>query len=666
MDFPARFFKPTIHSLNNLKIRWKLLIAILPLVLIPLLSVGLIVGYVAKNQAHLGITQASRVDLEHMADFTLDLLNAHYQQFQVYKEDKRQTINRDLATIVKFAYNVLAVQHDQYSSGRSNLVDAQQEARRSIKAVNVGATGYLYAMTTTGDLTIHVAQEGQNIIDAQDNSGRYFIREMLENAKITPPGEVSYIIYPWRNELLGDPHPREKIVAYTYFQPWNWIIAAGSYLDETYHDLAFEKQAFNALKTSLLSKKVGETGYIYAMSRQGQLTIHPFREGQVIYDEQDQQGNYFIREMIERKTGWIRYPWQNETDLFARMKIVRYQHFEPWDWIVAVGSYEDEFYKPAAAIEGQILWSVGLLTLLVGFGAGALVIFTSKILTAPLQRLTEAVREVKCGKLDTHIAVTTNDELGELAENFNLLTAVLRQNKILEDTLAQQGKMASLGVLSSGVAHEINNPLGVILGYAAYLESKMDSNDPHYTYIQEIKRESKRCKTIVQDLLSYARVPRPVLEETSLNGLIDQIIDFAAHHTDMGNVTIIKNLDPLLPPVPLDGDQIRQVAINIILNAGAAMPKGGLLTVSTTCIADEAVEIRFTDTGCGIAPEHLEKVFEPFFTTKTHGTGLGLAITKTIIEQHHGTIDIQSVVNQGTTVAIRLPLTQTARYQTVA
>jgi two-component system NtrC family sensor kinase len=215
--------------------------------------------------------------------------------------------------------------------------------------------------------------------------------------------------------------------------------------------------------------------------------------------------------------------------------------------------------------------------------------------------------------------------------------------------------MASLGVLSSGVAHEINNPLGVILGYAAYLEGKMDESDPNLKYIQEIKRESKRCKNIVQDLLSYARVPKPIPATTDINALLDQIVDFAANHTDLDNVTIDKAFAPQLPLLQVDSDQLRQVAINLLLNAGAAMADGGRLIVKTA-LADDHVQLIFQDSGTGIAPDHLEKIFEPFFTTKSRGTGLGLAITKTIVEQHQGTIRIASQLGQGTTVTVSLPV----------
>ncbi|MDQ5911393.1 MAG: two-component system, NtrC family, sensor kinase [Pseudomonadota bacterium] len=641
--------------MRDLKIRSKLMAVVLPLVLLPVLSIGVIVGYLSKQQAYQGIAQAISADLDHITGFTLDLLNAHHQQFGLYQADKRRMVYKDLATLVQFAHNLVTVQQEQVASGQRTLAAAQQEARNAFKNVSVGKTGYLYAFTTKGDLAIHIAQEGENILNAQDEQGRLFIREMIDKALAAPTDEILYIVYPWRNALLGETRPRNKVAAYQYFPAWDWIIGAGGYLEETYEDVAFEQQALEELKRKILSKPVGATGYIYAMTRQGELTLHPFEEGQNILERRDQNGYAFIREMCERQNGWIRYLWQNPTDAAPRMKIARYAYFAPWDWIIAVGSYEDEFYAAANAIERRLLLSVGLLTFLIGLVAVILVFFAAQRLTDPIQRLIDGVREVKQGRLDTRLTITTNDELGELAANFNQMAETLRRNKELEAHLAQQNKMAALGVLSSGVAHEINNPLGVILGYAAHLEHKMDPDDPHFKYIQEIRQESKRCKTIVQDLLSYARVPRPTLEDTDLNALLTQIIDFATHHTDLDAVNISTAFDPQLPRVPLDGDQIRQVAMNLMLNAGGAMPEGGRLDIGTALGEDACVQITFQDSGSGIPPEHLEKIFEPFFTTKARGTGLGLAITKTIIERHGGRITVASEVGQGTRITISLP-----------
>jgi len=641
--------------LKTLRLRWKMVVMVLPLVVIPVFIVGAVVGTIATRQAYRGLTQTSKADLDHMADFTLDLLESHYQQFEVYKRDKKLLINDELATLVSFAHNLVTSEYTQYRQGHIDLQTAQSVAKKALREVNIGDTGYIYAMNTEGVLQSHPFREGESIWDAQDENGRYFIRQMCERARKADADDIMFILYPWRNEVVGDSQPRKKIVAYRYFRPWDWIIAVGGYLDETWEDLEFEQQSFAKLKQSLRDKKVGKTGYIYAMNNQGVLTIHPELEGESILATRDSDGNLFAAEMLRHKNGWIRYPWQNTGADRPRMKLVRYVHFAPWDWIVAVGSYEDEFYSEANQIKGRILSSMLLLPLLVGVVAVTLVFLASRILTEPIQHMIEVIRNVKRGRLKERMQVDSLDELGELASSFNRMADIIQRNQTIEANLAQQGKMASLGVLASGVAHEINNPLGVILGYAGYMEKKIDADSPLAIFVQDIKRESKRCKKIVQDLLSYARTPKPLLEQTDLNLLLDQIIDFASNHTDMHEVRIHKDLAPDLPEVEIDGDQIRQVAINLILNAGAAMAEGGNLFIATR-LEEESVLIEIRDDGPGIPEQDRDQIFEPFFTTKEKGTGLGLAITRQIVEQHHGSITIECPEEGGTRALVRLPL----------
>ncbi len=460
---------------NNLKLRWKLLVVVLPLVVIPIIAVGSVVAYISTRQAYRGITQTSKDDLDHMASFTLDLLNSHYQQFEVYKQDKRKTINKELTTLANFAYNVVETEDAQVRQGKIDLTTAQLEAKKALKRVNVGETGYIYAMTTQGDLKVHIAREGENIYNQRDENGRYFIRDMCRRALASKPGQVMFTIYPWRNAVLGDKYPRKKVVAFRYYRPWDWIIAAGGYLEETYDDVAFEKRSLEELRAKIKSKKVGKTGYIFCMNSKGTFTIHPDAEGKNFYNARDSNGHAFIREMCEKKQGWIRYPWKNPGDPAPRMKIVRYVYFPPWDWIVAVGSYEDEFYHEANQITWRTFVSMLLLTMVASLVATILVILASRILTNPIHHMIDVIRKVKRGHLEEQMQVAGNDELGELAAAFNRMTGIIKRNHEIEATLAQQGKMASLGVLSSGVAHEINNPLGVILGYAGYLEGKMNA-----------------------------------------------------------------------------------------------------------------------------------------------------------------------------------------------
>jgi two-component system NtrC family sensor kinase len=236
------------------------------------------------------------------------------------------------------------------------------------------------------------------------------------------------------------------------------------------------------------------------------------------------------------------------------------------------------------------------------------------------------------------------------------MSDIVARDMLLEEKLARMEKMASLGVLASGVAHEINNPMGVILGYASHLQGKLDENDANYHFVREIKQESVRCVKIVQNLLNYARAPNLTKVPTDINVLLDQSIDFSAGQTDMHKVALIKEFGRNIPEVHVDRDQLRQVVINLILNAAAAMPQGGELVVATG-VQNGSLLITFTDSGIGITEDDLKDVFEPFFTTKSKGTGLGLAISRQIVEAHLGTIEIKSVVAAGTTVVVRLPLT---------
>ena len=641
---------------NNLKIRWKMLVITLPLLVIPIFLLGGAIGYIATTQAYKGITEASKADLDHMASFTLDLLDGHHRQFEVYREDKKKTVRQEMKTLVDLAYTLINEQQHQHSLGNISREESQQSARNSFKDVSIGSSGYLFAITSKGVLTVHPTREGENILDEQDQNGHFFIRELTERALNSDPDEVLFTIYPWRNAKLGDKHPRNKIVAFRYCPRWDWIVAAGGYLDETYDDPEFEKKSLATLAEQIKSKKVGKTGYVYCMSSDGMMTIHPDAEGQNLLAEQDTTGHKFIAEMVEKKDGWIRYPWLNKGDKKARMKIVRYRYFAPWDWIIAVGSYEDEFYQAANQLKWRIAWYVLLLPLLIGVIATIMLFLASKVMTDPIHKMITVIRRVKQGRLDEQMPVNSHDELGELAISFNRMTRMLKKNKELEATLAQHGKMASLGVLSSGVAHEINNPLGVILGYAGHLEKKVAEDDPNYAFIHEIKRESKRCKKIVQNLLSYSRTPRPVLEPTDINRLLREIIDFASNHSDLFKINVVQNFTPDIPKFSADMDQLRQVTINLLLNAASASSEGGEIRVSTSLDNDQFIRIEFSDDGEGISEENLEKIYEPFFTTKTKGTGLGLAITKQIIDMHQGEIFIDSDIGQGTTVVIRLPL----------
>ncbi len=225
--------------------------------------------------------------------------------------------------------------------------------------------------------------------------------------------------------------------------------------------------------------------------------------------------------------------------------------------------------------------------------------------------------------------------------------------------LIQSEKLASIGRLAAGVAHEINNPLGGIVMYSHLALEDLSDDTSAYGNLQKVVIQAERCKKIVKGLLDFSRQHEPKIEAVDANEIIEGVFSLLESQALFHNIEIIKALDANLPPIMGDKSQLQQVFINLTLNAAEAMGDGGELNVGSSHRGD-FVEIRFADNGCGIPPENVEKIFEPFFTTKSakSGTGLGLSLSHGIITTHKGTITVESKINEGTTFTIRLPISK--------
>jgi two-component system NtrC family sensor kinase len=245
---------------------------------------------------------------------------------------------------------------------------------------------------------------------------------------------------------------------------------------------------------------------------------------------------------------------------------------------------------------------------------------------------------------------------------FTDLRPRLNMERKLQEThlqLVSSEKMASLGKLAAGIAHEINNPLGGILIYSSLLMEDLPEKDPKRHDLARVVQEASRCKEIVRSLLEFARQTEPRMESTDVNRSITDGLFFLENQALFHNIQIMKHLDPSLPLIWGNQGQLKQVFMNIIVNAAEAMHGSGELTITTYPSPDrDAIFIEFTDTGEGIPVENLTRIFEPFFTTKAvgKGTGLGLATSYGIVEDHGGRIGVKSKVGQGTTFTIELPV----------
>jgi signal transduction histidine kinase len=239
------------------------------------------------------------------------------------------------------------------------------------------------------------------------------------------------------------------------------------------------------------------------------------------------------------------------------------------------------------------------------------------------------------------------------------LLSVLDELGRTQAQLIHSEKLASLGVLAGGVAHEINNPLMVILGRTELMlmdEDKLPEGGK--TNLETVRHETERIASIVQNLLTFSRKSRQEkIETVHVNDVLDRTLLLSEHQLTVGNVNVRREFDPDLPTIMANPGQLQQVFMNLIINAHHAMGEGGNLTVRTGMVPDDRVSIEISDTGCGIAPEDVNRIFDPFFTTKEEGkgTGLGLAVSRNIVDNHGGEIGVQSRLGLGTTFRVILP-----------
>ncbi len=282
----------------------------------------------------------------------------------------------------------------------------------------------------------------------------------------------------------------------------------------------------------------------------------------------------------------------------------------------------------------------------------------------PLRNLRTASQEIAGGNLDTRVDMGPQaaDEFVDVAEAFNTMAVSIkeRDDQLQENArkMTESKKLATLGQLAAGIAHEINNPLGGILMYSHMLREdlKMEQNREN---VEKIGRQADRCKKIVKGLLDFARQTKPERTESNLNLVLNEVIALLEHQAIFHNIEIVKDYNPSVPLLNFDVTQMQEVFMNLIHNAAQAMDGKGTLTVVTEIIDEgRAVRVEIRDTGPGISGDTLERIFEPFFTTKEigRGTGLGLSIAYGIVERHHGEIWVKSELGKGTSFFVKLPV----------
>jgi two-component system, NtrC family, sensor kinase len=320
---------------------------------------------------------------------------------------------------------------------------------------------------------------------------------------------------------------------------------------------------------------------------------------------------------------------------------------------------------------------IGVATL---FSLACLIMFLmNRFLNQPVKELIECTHRVAQGDLDFQIPIRSEDELGIVARSFNQMTQDLKRAKTAltewanrleqlvdertrdlreaQERLVRSEKMASVGKLAAGVAHEINNPLTGVLTFSQLLMEQFPPESSEYHDLKVINQETLRCRKIVRGLLEFSRQTAPEKSSVDIRVLLDEVLNIVVNQESFQNIQLVREMDDEVPPLMVDRDQIKQVFFNIIVNASEAMSNEGIIKIRTEYdIERSQVIISFEDNGPGISQQNLDKLFDPFFTTKEMGTGLGLAISYGIIKVHRGNIEVKSNLDEGCRVLITLPV----------
>ncbi len=307
--------------------------------------------------------------------------------------------------------------------------------------------------------------------------------------------------------------------------------------------------------------------------------------------------------------------------------------------------------------------SVVFLVIVLGATLASLVLLfmANEWVLGPVRHVVAMAQRVIGGDLTARMGIKPPGEMGVLCRAIDSMAqAVAEREELLQLSTRQQigrsEQLASVGRLAAGIAHEINNPLTGVLAFADMMREKENMDEQDRQDLDLIIRETKRVREIVRGLLDFARETPFVQKPLDINELVRQTLRLLGKREAFQRIYMVEDLAEGLPLVHVDKNQIQQVLLNLTLNACEAMGEGGTLMVSTST-REERVVVKVTDTGCGIKREHLDQIFEPFFTTKPvgKGTGLGLSVSYGILQQHGGTLEVESELGKGTTFTVTLP-----------
>lgn len=555
-----------------------------------------------------------------------------------------------------------------------------------IRDIRIAESGYIFALDAKpghdyGRLQIHPASEGTNIADTRDSNGRAFIREMLTK-------RAGIIRYPWLNRELGETRVREKLVAYQAFPEWDWIICAGSWLDELNRE---SRTLLNATLTAaalvavilillfrtMLRMEQRLSGALQQRVAAYQASQHELQlTGQQLQAQVDDYQQTHDRLLATERSLQVQLESAAENSqkfkaVFDNSPITVALTTVPDGTFFEVNqAFIDTFGYEREAVLGKTTTDLGMW-----LQAGDRERYLQSLRDNGSVHNFETQMRRKDGEI---ITVLFSGTLLEIAGKPFVLSAVMEitEQKRLQEQLQQSQKMDVVGQLAGGIAHDFNNMLAAILGTAELLQRRMTGDQNNLRMIGTIIEAASRSADLTRDLLAFSRKQQGGTAPVDIHATVNSVMALLVRTIDR-RIVLHKHLLAGNPIVYGDQTQLENALLNLGINARDAMPEGGSLTFTTTeiqldgaaCLAQgisltpgRYLEISVADSGDGMAPETIEHIFEPFFTTKAvgQGTGLGLAAVYGTVTSHGGEVRVQSQPGVGSVFTIYLPLAAAA------
>lgn len=694
-----------------LSIKWKFLFIGIILVFIPTFILGLVIYQTYRDEA----IATARRDLRLIAA-------GWYTAADIYAEEIRRILKREEYLVEKrLGSIVLDVKKMVLMELESSSVRDEAAMLTMISRIRIGRSGYVFIIDDEGRFILSGgrADDGKKMEEMPFRDKALEALSTMSAARRLKDDEVTTVHYDWAEP--GSRELRSKMAVLAYVPERRWIIGAGIF-DADFKSYDMERIVQDELKDRMARQKIGEHGYIWVLNSAGSYVVSKdrFRDGENIIAARDDHGKLFILQMIQLARELIpaghfvyEYPWKNIGELRPTRKMSAVMYYSKWDWIIGASAYEQDYLKGLATIKWRVLQTCSLFLVIGSLAAYIFALWISR----PIRQLEEVAASGNLNAVIDQKILNGSDEIGSLARAFMEMMrhlndklneleksrmALLRINKDLENAhgrLVQAEKLAAIGQLAAGVAHEVNNPLAYVMSnlgtlelYVKTYEDILDGYDAIFcreadaggrAYVCDRAQEARRLredrklgdvrrdmeallaelhdglervKRIVIDLRTFARSEADVKVEVDIRQIIEKAITIAGNEIKY-KARLEKEYGdlPLISGFP---QRLGQVFMNIIVNAAQAVTPGEGLVRIRTFMDGAFVVTEIVDNGCGILPENMDRIFEPFFTTKPvgQGTGLGLSVSYEIVKNHQGEIRVSSVPGKGTTITVRLPI----------